>query len=248
MAHTDKHYVIIGAYGGLGQALCKHCHQAGAKLSVLGREHARLTKIANQYQAHAEVVDATDVEAVLAAVLACRDAVGPIDGFVNCVGSILLKPAHLLTAREWQQTLQTNLTSAFAAVHAASKTMTELGGSVVLVSTAACLIGLPNHEAISAAKAGVNGLVKAAAASYASKHLRFNAVAPGLVDTPLSRHITNNPKALAISLAGHPLGRIGKPDDIAHMIQFLLDADNDWLTGQVIAVDGGLAAIKMLGK
>jgi len=97
---------------------------------------------------------------------------GQVSGVANCVGSILLKPAHLLSEEEWDAAITTNLKSAFAVVRAATAAMAQQGGSIVLLSTAAARIGLANHEAISAAKAGIEGWAPAAAASYASKGIR----------------------------------------------------------------------------
>ena len=95
---------------------------------------------------------------------------------------------------------------------------------------------------IVAAKAGIESMVRSASTTYSSKSLRFNAVGPGLVDTPLSDRITKNPKALEISLKMHSADRIGSPKDISAMIQFLLDPKNDWITGQTFRVDGGLSS------
>jgi len=157
---------------------------------------------------------------------------------------LLLKPAHLTSADEWQATLAANLTTAFATVRVAGRLLKQNGGSVVLVSSAAARIGLANHEAIAAAKAGVAGLVLSAAATYARARIRVNAVAPGLVDTPLARGITSNDLATKASIAMHPLGRLGRPEDVARGILFLLDPVNDWVTGQMLGVDGGLADLK----
>jgi hypothetical protein len=118
------------------------------------------------------------------------------------------------------------------------------GGAVVLVSSAAARIGLANHEAIAAAKAGIIGLVLSAAATYARQRIRFNAVAPGLVRTPLTRGLVSSEPAEKASVAMHPLGRLGEPEDVARAICFLLDPAQGWITGQVLGVDGGLADVK----
>jgi NAD(P)-dependent dehydrogenase (short-subunit alcohol dehydrogenase family) len=122
--------------------------------------------------------------------------------------------------------------------------MMASGGSIVLCSTAAARAGFANHEAIAAAKAGVIGLTLSAAATYAPRNIRVNCVAPGLVDTPLAARITANPAALQASTAMHALGRIGRPEDVASAIAWLLNPENSWVTGQVLGVDGGLASLK----
>jgi len=128
-------------------------------------------------------------------------------------------------------------------VRAAGLSMKK-GGAVVLISSAAAMTGLANHEAIAAAKAGIIGLAQSAAATYASNGLRFNVVAPGMVESPLTAQLTSNEALLNASKSMHVLGRIGKPNDIAQAILFLLNPSNDWITGQVIAVDGGLSRIR----
>ncbi len=169
---------------------------------------------------------------------------GHIDGIVNCAGSILLKPAHLTSAEELGQVISDNLVTAFATVRAAAPAMRQRGGSIVLISSAAAEVGLPNHEAIAAAKAGVLGLMRAAAATYAVNGVRVNAVLPGLVESPMSRGITSSEPALKASIAMHPLGRIGTPDDVADAVCWLLGPASSWVTGQAIGVDGGLARLK----
>lgn len=115
---------------------------------------------------------------------------------------------------------------------------------MVLVSTVAAGTGLSNHEAIAAAKGGIEGLVRSAAATYAARNLRVNAVAPGLVDTPLASRITKSERALEHSKKMHPLGRIGTPEDVSSAIDWLLSSESSWVTGQVVGIDGGLGAIR----
>ena len=169
---------------------------------------------------------------------------GHVNGVANCVGSLLLKPAHLLSEEEWSSTIATNLGSAFAVVRAAAATMMRDGGAIVLVSTAAARIGLPNHEAIAAAKSGVEGLALAASASYASKGIRVNCVAPGMTKTALTDKLLQSEVMAKASAAMHPLGRIGTPEDVASAIDWLLDPEQSWITGQVLGVDGGLSRIR----
>ncbi|TWT48787.1 SDR family NAD(P)-dependent oxidoreductase [Botrimarina hoheduenensis] len=250
MALSGASYLVLGAAGGIGAATCRRLREAGANMLLAGRSEANLSPLATELGCEALVVDATQTEAVEAAAQQVLESFGRIDGVVNAVGSLLLKPAHLTTDQEWADTLAANLTTAFAAVRAAAKTMRRpgpagvSGGSVVLISSAAGRAGFASHEAIAAAKAGVIGLARSAAASYASVGIRVNAVAPGLVRTPLTERIWGTPTAAAASEELHAAGRLGEPDDVAAMIVWLLDPANSWVTGQVIGVDGGLANVR----
>jgi len=114
----------------------------------------------------------------------------------------------------------------------------------VLLSTAGARIGLANHEATSAAKTGIEGLALAASASYASKGLRVNCVAPGMTRTPLTAKLLQNEMMAKASVSMHALGRLGEPDDVASAIEWLLDSEQSWVTSQVIGVDGGLSRIR----
>jgi NAD(P)-dependent dehydrogenase (short-subunit alcohol dehydrogenase family) len=236
----ERKCLVIGAAGGIGRRLVGLLHRQGCSLVLAGRTAEGLSEIAATCGAQTVCVDARDFDAV-DSVFAEHPG---ITGAVNLAGSILLKPAHLTSAQDFDDTIALNLRSAFALTRAAGKHMKGTGGSVVLMSSCAAGIGLPNHEAIAAAKAGVEGLVRAAAATYAGAGIRFNAVAPGLVATPMARRITDNEGALKASVAMHPLGRIGQPEEVASAIAFLLGPESNWTTGQVLGVDGGLARLK----
>ncbi|MBS0198348.1 MAG: SDR family oxidoreductase [Planctomycetes bacterium] len=235
--------LIIGAAGGIGRALADLLAEAGWHLVLAGRTESSLRRISETYRCPLSLLDAAKFDAV--------DAVfqdhPTINTAVNLAGSILLKPAHSTTSDEFDATVSQNLRTSFSLVRAAGKHMKASGGSVVLMSSCAATIGLANHEAIAAAKAGVEGLVRSAAATYAAAGVRFNAVAPGLVDTPMAERITRNEASLKASVAMHPLGRIGTPVEIARMIAFLLSPQNGWITGQVFGVDGGLGRVKGRG-
>lgn len=229
--------LIFGGGSGIGLALARRLAMQGRSLTLLGRDAEKLQSAADELGADWAVCDArsfAEVDSVFGG--------EPVSGAVNCAGSILLKPAHLTSEQDFHDTIETNLKSAFAVVRAAGKHMQA--GSVVLFSSAAARLGLPNHEAIAAAKAGVQGLALSAAATYAGRGLRFNVIAPGLVDTPLASKLTSRPASRQASEAQHPLGRLGHADEIASLAAWLLGDDASWMTGQVIGQDGGLASLK----
>ena len=227
-------FLVISASSGIGQGVVKLLKHQGHEVISTARS---TQKIQPDY-----LLDATDFQAVLDVFAAC----GALDGVVNCAGSLLLKPAHLTSVEEFQQTIAASLTTSFSVVRAAAQHMKN--ASVVLLGSAAAEIGLANHEAIAAAKAGIVGLAKSAAATYAHLGLRFNVVEPGLTETPLTQSLTQNEMIKKGSIAMHPLGRLGQVEDIAQAIVFFLNPENSWITGQHLAVDGGLSGIKLKAK
>ena len=231
---------LIGAAGGIGSALARRLHADGHEVILAGRTEASLASLGAELSAEHIVVDATGFDALDQAV----QRFGPVNAVVNCAGSLLLKPAHLTTQEEWGATIDLSLTTAFATVRAGARAMMNTGGSIVLCATAAARAGFANHEAVAAAKGGVISLTMSAAATYGSRNIRVNCVAPGLVSTPLTSRITQNESALKASQGMHVLGRIGTPDDVASAMAFLVDPANSWITGQVIGVDGGLGTIR----
>mgnify|MGYP001806129625 CR=1 FL=1 len=224
-------FLVIAASSGIGQATVALLKEAGHQVVTTARDTSRIIPDA--------VLDASDFQAVEAVF----KQAGSLDGVVNCSGSLLLRPAHLTGKDQYQAVIEASLTTAFATVRAAGRQMSS-GGSVVLVSSAAAMEGLANHEAIAAAKAGIIGLTLSAAATYAGQNLRVNAVAPGLTETPLTASLMENATSRKFSESMHALGRLGKPDDVARAIAFLLDPANNWITGQVLAVDGGLSRVR----
>ena len=231
---------LIGATGGIGSATARRLEARGFDLVLAGRNEEKLAALALELDSPHVAVNAADFDALERAV----NVHAPINAIVNCAGSLLLKPAHLTSEREYRDTIELSLTTAFATVRAGAKAMMSTGGSIVLCATAAARAGFANHEAIAAAKGGVIGLTMSAAATYGARNIRVNCVAPGLVETPLTARITGNDAVRTASQAMHALGRIGKPEDIASAIAWLVDPENSWVTGQVIGVDGGLGTVR----
>lgn len=248
MSGNPVTYVIIGASGGIGSAVTQRLARRGGRLVLAARNEGGLRELARGVGDSSDVrvatVDATRAEDV-GQLIDEAAADGELRGVVNCAGSIVLKPAHLTSPELFQETLDQNVGTAFNVVRAAAKPLQDAGGgSIVLFGSAAAETGMPNHEAIAAAKAAVAGLTRSAAATYAGRGVRVNCIAPGLVDTPMSERITSNEKARERSAAMHPLGRIGTPSDIAPIVEWLLGDESSWVTGQVIGVDGGLASLR----
>jgi NAD(P)-dependent dehydrogenase (short-subunit alcohol dehydrogenase family) len=216
-------------------------------LTLVGRDEVKLAALADELSAHRLVADATQSSEVEAVVAAAATEHGELSGVANCFGSLLLKPAHLTSDAELEQTLAIHVKSSFAALRAMVRVIPRegyRGGSLVLLSSAAARVGMANHETIAAAKGAIEGLALAAAATYASRGLRVNCVAPGLTRTPLTARITGNEAAAKASMAMHALGRFGEAGEIASAIAFLLDPEQSWITGQVLGVDGGLSTVR----
>lgn len=237
--------VIIGASGGIGSATARLLAAAGHRLFLAGRDRTTLDVLAGEVAAEGvESVDARDIAAVDAFVAGVVETTGRLDGAANLAGSLLLKPAHLTSAEEWEDTLATNLTSAFALVRAAAPRMRKHGGSIVLASSAAARTGVSNHEAIAAAKGGIISLARSAAATYGGNGVRVNAVAPGLTRSRMTAQLVEVEAQAEASRRMHVLGRLGEPSDVAAMVAFLLDPANTWITGQTFGIDGGLGEVR----
>ena len=231
--------LILGAYGGIGSVLSHRLKANGARLVLSGRDEEKLNILAKELGVDAFPADASNFDAVDNVVERAVESLGTIDGAVNCSGSLLLKPAHLTKFEEFRSTVDASLTSSFALVRSVARPMMKSkAGSVVLVSTAAAAHGLPNHEAIAAAKGGVDALVRSAAATYGKSGVRVNAVAPGFVLTGMTSR-GRDEEGLNRRIDQVPLKRMSGEFDMAYTVAFLASDEADFITGQVISPNGG---------
>ncbi len=231
---TTKTILIGGITGGIGSALAQQLTAQGHTVAGFSRRGTD----------GAAACDATDAQALADYCKQAASAYGQVDAYVHAIGSIYLKPAHLTPVEDWMQVMNQNLNSAFYALRAMLPIFQKQGaGRILFFSSVAAEVGLANHEAIAAAKGGLAALVRSAAATYAPRGIRINAIAPSLTDTPLSSGITRNEQALKISQQMHPLGAINTAADVASLAAWLLSDAAQQVTGQVFVMDGGLSSI-----
>ena len=237
--------LILGATGGVGQALTRVLAARGIPLFLSARSQDKLADLAGETGARHDACDVLDLPS-LDRVVEQAAAQGGLAGLAYCVGSIVIKSLRAVREEDFIEAYRLNVVGAALAVKAAQKALEAANGSVVLFSTVAVGQGFPNHAVISAAKGGVEGLTRALAAELAPK-VRVNAVAPSLTRTPLAESLVRN-EAMAKGIAQlHAIPRLGEPDDIAAAAAFLLGPDSGWITGQVMAVDGGRSRVRTKG-
>ncbi len=247
---SSKVALIAGITGGIGSVLAGRFAEAGWRVAGFSGSEDKLRELEDRFPLvkgyRADACDSGEVGEVVEKVV---EEFGRIDAYVHCVGSFLLKPAHNCSDEEFEETISLNLRSAFYGLRAVVRPMMKAGGgAITLISSVASLTGMPSHEAIAAAKGGINGLVRSAASTYANKGVRVNAVAPGLVETNLAAPILGSEQAKKMAVSMHPLGRVGQPEDVASLLFWLSQPENSWVTGQVWSVDGGLADVNQRVK
>ena len=237
---------IIGAGGGVGGCVARQLSKAGWKIVGSGRDPEKLELLSSEIEDWVSLpLNASDPAEMESAARSLFSDFGRLDAVVVAVGSIFLKPLHATTPEQFSETINANLLPAFNALrYTIPGMMRQKTGRFVLFSSAAAQVGLANHGSISAAKSAVEGLALAAASTYAKRGIRINTIAPGLTDTPLAASLLGDDARRAISDAMHPVGRVGQADEVAKVASWLVNDAPDWMTGQVIGVDGGLSRLR----
>ena len=237
--------LIYGGSGGIGSATGRVLRAQGYDLHLVGRNQDRLAAVATELGATFTVGDVND-GGLLSRV--AQDAGEALDDLVYAVGTINLRSLGRLTEADFLNDFRVNALGAALAVQAALPALKKSAGraSVVLFSSVAALQGFTFHASMSMAKGAINGLTLSLAAELAPK-VRVNAIAPSLTRTPLADGLLSNEKTAAAIAGMHALERVGTPEDIAALVAFLVSPEADWITGQIISVDGGRSTLRIKG-
>lgn len=232
----SKHFVIVGGSSGIGAELLQALAARGHGLTHLSRQPENAPDLP---MARGLYWDARNDD------FPASELPEQIAGLVYCPGSIRLRPFERLKSAEFQEDLELNLLGAVRAIQGALKPMKQNGSaSVVLFSTVAVRTGMPYHASVAAAKGAVEGLARSLAAELAPG-IRVNAIAPTITNTPLAERLLSSDDKRAAAAKRHPLNRIGEAAEMARTAVWLLE-DAPSVTGQVIAVDGGLSGVRLL--
>jgi NAD(P)-dependent dehydrogenase (short-subunit alcohol dehydrogenase family) len=239
--------VIFGATGGIGEASARRLHAQGRELHLVARNHDLLSPLARELGASFTLAD-LDEGGAFARVAEEAAQGGSLAGLIFAIGTINLKPLARLTRVDFERDYLVNALWAAEALQAALPALAkqEGGASVVLFSSVAVAQGFPNHASISMAKGAVEGLMRSLAAELAPK-IRVNCIAPSLTRTKLASKLTSNAQMADAIAAMHPLPRLGEPEDVASLAAFLVSDEARWITGQLMAVDGGRSTLRPKG-
>lgn len=243
--HSEPCRVMItGASGGIGRSLASRLQAKGWTVLAIGRDLERLQDVPCTERI---VADSPTADGARQAVEACIrvGGSGPLH-LAHCVGNTLIAPLHRTSADQVRHVLGVNLESAIFTLGAwlSATRQTPHRGAAVLVSSVVSRIGVANHEAIAAAKGGVEALARSAAATYAAQGIRINAVAPGLTETPMTAALLRPAGAREAVERQYPLAGLQTAEDVTGVMAWLLSDSASRVTGQVIGIDGGFAQIR----
>jgi NAD(P)-dependent dehydrogenase (short-subunit alcohol dehydrogenase family) len=250
MRFDGKVALVTGAAQGIGLAIVKQFLAAGARVVLNDRTPDRVAAAIrrlgaqpNLFAAAADVVHRAEVEAMVAS---AADKFGRLDIVVNNAGLYPVTPVLDMSEAEWDTVLDVNLKGTFLVSQAAARRMVRQGsgGAIVNIASGSHKIARIGCAHYCASKAGVVMLTQVLAMELAPHRIRVNAVAPGLIEVP-EPLTPSAPDYVAATLAVIPAGRLGTPDDIAHAVLMLSDAEADYITGALLAVDGGLSVGRM---
>lgn len=238
---AGRQVIVTGGGSGIGEATCRLLAREGATVTVLDRNAAAAQRVADEIGGRAAVVDVRDSDAVTTAVHEAAEAMGGLTDLVNNAGIGTAKALVDYSDKEWALLIAVNLTGTFHGMRAAAPVMVASGrGSIVNNSSLTGIRPTRGEGPYSAAKAGVLALTQNAALELAPA-VRVNAVAPGMIHTPLTEIVVANPEWRLAAESGTPAGRIGTADEVAEVIAFLASDAASYVTGQTIVVDGGSA-------
>ena len=234
-------FVTAGATG-IGFGCAQAIVAAGGKVMICARREDTLRLAVERLGPNAAwvVCDVTDDKSVDEAVAATAHRFGALHLAVNAAGTGTAGPLTQMASAEFERVLATNLTGVFRCLRAEARAMiTAGGGSIVNVSSIAGALTHPWMSAYCASKAGLDMLTRCAADELGEQRIRVNSVLPGIVHTPLAAALATVPVSRDEYLSLMPISRIGEPEDVARLVAFLLSDESSWITGQLIAVDGG---------
>ena len=230
----SEKYLIFGATGSIGSSLAEQLKGSGQDVHLVARNESELDQISKRLECSHTVADVLE-EGFIEKV---KSDISEINGLAYCVGSIDLKPFRMVNDQDFQKCMKLNLYSAVEAIKGYQESLKKNQGSIVMFSTVAAQRGFSNHAIIASTKAAVEGLTVSLAAEFAP-NIRVNCVAPSLTKSKIAEPMLKN-MAIAEGIAkAHPLKRLGEGKDSAALAKFLLTKDSSWVTGQIIAVDGG---------
>lgn len=245
---TGKTAIVIGASRGLGQGMARALAEAGADLALVARTLPSLEELAKEVKGRGRrcLVLATDVSqptAIQTIVDQVIEALGRIDILINSQGTQVRKPAVEMTEQDWDGLMAVNLKSVFFSCLIVGRQMIKQGkGKIINVASLTSVIGLPNISIYGASKGGVAQLTKALAVEWAPYHINVNAVLPGYYETALTAELFKDEERTKWVLSRIPMGRTGVPEDLAGTVVFLSSEASDYITGQIIPIDGGWLA------